>query len=68
MFWFNLKLAITSNSVLEAFHQNVTTTIETNASHEGLGAFLSQIHDGFSCIIEYASITLKDPEKPYNSN
>ncbi|KAL4092047.1 hypothetical protein QTP88_026621 [Uroleucon formosanum] len=31
-----LKLAITSSPVLEAFRQNVTTKVETEASHEGL--------------------------------
>jgi len=46
----------------------VPTTVETDASHEGLGACLSQIHDGSTCIIKYASKSLKDPEKRYNSN
>jgi len=63
-----LKSAITSNRVLAAFRQNVPTTVETDASHEGLGACLSQIHDGSTCIIEYASRSLKDPEKRYHSN
>ncbi|CAI6354043.1 unnamed protein product [Macrosiphum euphorbiae] len=63
-----LKSAITSNPVLAAFRQNVPTTVETDASHEGLGACLSQIHDGSICIIEYASRSLKDPEKRYHSN
>ncbi|KAL4126763.1 hypothetical protein QTP88_010972 [Uroleucon formosanum] len=63
-----LKSAITSNPVLAAFRQNVPTTVETDASHEGLGACLSQIHDGSICIIEYASRSLKDPENRYHSN
>ncbi|KAL4126739.1 hypothetical protein QTP88_010948 [Uroleucon formosanum] len=63
-----LKSAITSSPVLAAFRQNVPTTVETDASHEGLGDCLSQIHDGSICIIEYASRSLKDPEKRYHSN
>lgn len=45
-----LKLAITSNPVLAAFRENVPTTVETDASYEGLGACLSQIHNGSNCI------------------
>lgn len=63
-----LKSALTSNPVLATFRQNAPTTVETDASYQGLGACLSQVHDGSTCIIEYASRTLKDPEKRYHSN
>jgi hypothetical protein len=63
-----LKIAITSNPILEAFRQNVPISMETDASYEGLGVCLSQVHDGSTCIMKYASRTLKDPEKRYHSN
>lgn len=63
-----LKLEISSNPILAVFRQNAPTSVETDASYKGLGACLSQIHDGSTCIIEYASRSLKNAEKRYHSN
>ncbi|VVC45121.1 Hypothetical protein CINCED_3A003482 [Cinara cedri] len=43
-------------------------TVETDTSYEGLGACLSQAHNSTIRVIEYASRTLKYPEKRYHSN
>lgn len=63
-----LKSILTSPPLLDYFKQDALTTVETDASYEGIGACLSQIHDGETRIIEYASRTLKDAEKRYHSN
>lgn len=63
-----LKLTLTSPPLLAYFKEDALTTVKTDASYEGIGACLSQIHDGETRIIEYASRTLKDAEKKYHSN
>jgi len=63
-----MKLILTSPPLLAYFRQDSLTTVETDASYEGIGACLSQIQDGETRIIEYASRTLKDAEKKYHSN
>ncbi|KAF0712350.1 Transposon Ty3-G Gag-Pol polyprotein, partial [Aphis craccivora] len=50
----------------EAFFKMKLTL--TSPPYEGIGACLSQIQDGETRIIEYASRTLKDAEKKYHSN
>ncbi|XP_040356843.1 uncharacterized protein LOC121046550 [Ixodes scapularis] len=63
----SLKMKITSPPVLSFFKQECQTYVETDASHEGLGACLSQDQNGKRRVIEYASRSLKDAEKSEQS-
>ncbi|GFS68089.1 retrovirus-related Pol polyprotein from transposon opus [Trichonephila clavipes] len=63
-----LKTAITTAPILAYFKQGLTTFLETDASYLGLGAVLSQDHNGKRRVFEYASRTLKDAETRYHSN
>jgi len=65
-----LKLAITSNRILAAFRQNAPTTEKNRCKLRRIRGLplTDQIHDSSIRIIEYASRTLKYPEKRYHSN
>lgn len=63
-----LKTFLVSAPILAHFSPAAPTTVETDASYDGLGACLSQIQDGELKIIEYASRSLKDSERRYHSN
>ncbi|KAM7296690.1 uncharacterized protein ISCGN_021847 [Ixodes scapularis] len=64
----SLKMKITSPPVLSFFKQECQTYLEKDASHEGLGDWLSQGQNGKRHVIEYASRCLKDAEKRYHIN
>ncbi|XP_064481253.1 uncharacterized protein LOC135394440 [Ornithodoros turicata] len=63
-----LKAMITSPPLLAFFKQGCPTFVETDASHKGLGACLSQTQGNARRVIEYASRSLKDPEQRYHIN
>ena len=66
----DLKNALTSAPVLGFANFNLPFILETDASHQGLGAVLSQYQDGRQRVIAYASRALKGAERNhvrYNS-
>ena len=58
-----LKLSLTSAPVLGFADYTRDFIVETDASLTGLGAVLSQIQDGQTRVIAYASRTLRPAEK-----
>lgn len=55
-----LKMRLATAPILSIFDQYCSTVIDTDASHTGLGAVLSQIVDGKERVVAYASQILND--------
>src|SRR5262249_34886422 len=60
-----LKLAITSAPVLKTPRQDLPYLLETDASGFGIGAVLSQEHDGVYAPVDFDSRTLIPTERNY---
>jgi len=62
-----LKKCLTSQPVVGIFRNEGELYVDTDASNEGLGAVLSQEQDGEIRVLVYASRTLTQPERRYNT-
>ena len=62
-----LKHRLVSSPILGYADYKLPFIVETDASHEGLGAVLSQVQEGKPRVIAYASRRLRPPEKNYES-
>ena len=62
----NLKTALTSAPVLGFADFNLPFVLEVDASLQGLGAIISQVQDGKSTVIAYASRGLSKTERKYD--
>ena len=60
-----LKLLVTSSPCLKYFNANLPTRLRPDASSEGLGALLEQLHDGEWYPVGFASRALREYEKKY---
>ena len=61
----NLKHKLISSPILAMPIDDAPYILDTDASHDSIGAILSQIQDGEERVIAYASRTLNKPEKNY---
>ena len=62
-----LKKCLTSQPVVGIFRNEGELYLDTDANNEGLGAVLSQKQDGEIRVLAYASRTLTQPERRYNT-
>ena len=62
-----LKQLVTSSTTLKFFDVNLDTRITCDASQQGLGAILEQLHNETWCPVAFASRTLTSAESNYCS-
>ena len=62
-----MKRSLSTTPVLACPDFSKTFTLQVDASNTGLGAALTQIHDGKEVVIAYASRLLSDPEQNYST-
>ena len=60
-----MKEALTSPPVLSLSHKKGKYILDTDASHNAIGAVLSQVQDGEEKVLYYASITLTKSQRQY---
>ena len=60
-----LKFLVTSSPCLKYCNANLPTRLRPDASSEGLGALLEQLHDGEWYPVGFASRALREYEKKY---
>jgi hypothetical protein len=63
-----IKEAITSEPVLDHFHEERETRLQTDASGSGLGAVLVQMHEGKERVVAFASRRLSKAEEKCHSS
>ncbi len=63
-----LKRVLTNPPIIATFVPTASTTVSVDASQTGLGAVLSQVHDGKERVIEYASKSLNTHDSMMHSN
>lgn len=60
-----MKQCLVNAPILAFPTENDTFVLDTDASHEGMGAVLSQIQDGEEKVIAYASKTFNKAQQNY---
>lgn len=65
--WDEVRRLIATAAPLGFFDVRKETIVTTDASNYGLGATLSQIHDGEEVVVSYASHTLSECERRYSA-
>ena len=60
-----LKECLMSTPILAYPDENVDFILDTDASHQGIGAVLSQVHNGSERVIAYGSRKMSRPERRY---
>ena len=63
--FYKLKEALTSPPVLSLPHKEGKYILDTDASHNAIGAVLSQVQDGEEKVLYYASKTLTKSQRQY---